>query len=347
MKSNTVSFWRIILTFAIVLLHIGYGRGSYIAVEFFFVLSGFLLAKKVYSPSGSLGVLRYIWNRFVRLYPIYVISIITYIMILEYQATPTEFFMNGLRDIPGFWKQLLMLTPFGNPPAFFVNIPAWYVCVLFYVSIALFILLKYVPKKVILPFLTVVAIIILGYYFYTVGNLDLFEGYQEISIRDSKIVLGSDGVFRGIAEMSLGVVLYNIYDKTQDKIKPSNIVVCHIVEFGLFISVIVASIFIYHTRLDYIYLLVILICVYFAFLPYDNRIFNNRFINYLGGLSYSIYLNHAIFAWVVFSGYANQWTFTRVMIYIFCVIITAAIVDLPVRLINMALKRGRKNEKVL
>lgn len=347
MKSNTVSFWRIILTFAIVLLHIGYGKGSYIAVEFFFVLSGFLLAKKIYSSPNSLGVFGYIWNRFTRLYPIYFIALIIYIMVLEYQSTPGEFLINGLRDLPGFWKQILMLTPFGNPPVFFVNIPAWYVCVLFYVSIVLFILLKNVPRKVVVPILTVVAVVILGYYFFSAGNLDLFEGYKEVSIGDTEVVLGSDGIFRGIADMSLGIILYNIYDKTQNKINSSHVVVYHITEFVLFISVIVASMFIYHTRLDFVYLLVILICVYFAFLPYENSFFNNKFINYLGGLSYSIYLNHAIFAWVVFAGYANNWSIIRTIQYIVCVLVLSMIVDLPVRLIDTAIKRKKSNEKVL
>lgn len=347
MKSNTVSFWRIIFTFLIVLLHIGYGRGSYIAVEFFFVLSGFLIAKKVYSSSCSKGVLGYIWNRFSRLYPIYFIALIIYIMVLEYQATPSGFLINGLKDIPGFWKQLLMLTPFGNPPAFFVNIPAWYVCVLFYVSIVMYALLKYVPKRIIIPILTIISVLILGYYFYVAGNLDLFEEYSEINIGNAKIVLGSDGVFRGIAEISLGVLLYVVYDKTKDKIKSSHMIIYHVVEFLLFIGVITASVFMNHTRLDFAYLFVILICVYFAFLPYESKLFNNKFINYLGGLSYSIYLNHAIFAWVIFAEYANNWNLIRTLQYIVCVLVLSVIVDLPIRLINMVIRRKKSNEKVL
>lgn len=41
-KSSQIEFWRIVFTIGVALLHFGYINGFYIAVDFFFMLTGFL-----------------------------------------------------------------------------------------------------------------------------------------------------------------------------------------------------------------------------------------------------------------------------------------------------------------
>lgn len=347
MKNNSISLYRILFTILIVLLHIGYGMGSYIAVDFFFVLSGFLLAKKVYGSSKDTSILKYVRNRFARLYPIYIITFFIYLMVFEYCSNPTGFLIKGLCDLPGFWKQIPMLTPFGSEQMITINLPSWYVCVLFYVSIVFYIALKKINKRILLPVLIAVSLVILIVYFFKVGDLDLYETYRSVDTGSLHIPIGSDGLFRGIADMGMGVVLYEIFDKTNQKIKNNHLVVYHIVEGVLAISVIVASVFLNHTRWDYLYLIAILVFTYLAFLPHNSKFFNNKIINYLGELSYSIYLNHAVFAWVVFSEYSYNWSLQRTILYVVCVLIASITVDLIVRIINRLIRRNKNEEKIL
>lgn len=347
MKNNSISLYRILFTILILLLHIGYGMGSYIAVDFFFVLSGFLLAKKVYGSSKDTSILKYVWNRFARLYPIYIITFFIYLMVFEYCSNPTGFLMKGLHDLPSFWKQIPMLTPFGSEQMITINLPSWYVCVLFYVSIVFYIILKKIDKRIILPMLFAISLVILSFYFITEGNLDLYEIYRSIDIGNQHIPIGSDGLFKGIADMGLGIVLFEIFDKTNSKINNNQLVLCHIIEGALAISVIVASVFLNHTRWDYLYLIAILVFIYLAFLPHNSKFFDNKIINYFGKLSYSIYLNHAVFAWVVFSEYSYNWSLQRTILYIVCVLITSITVDLIVRIISRLIRRNKNEEKVL
>ena len=63
-ENNSISFWRIIFTLLIVMLHCGYTQGGYIGVEFFFLVSGFLLANTGFLFTRIFGTT--LFYRFIR-----------------------------------------------------------------------------------------------------------------------------------------------------------------------------------------------------------------------------------------------------------------------------------------
>ena len=74
-KNINIELWRFIFTILICLLHFGtkinntvYFRGGYIAVEFFFILSGYLLMVKV-NNNYSDNQLDFTLQKIKRLYP--------------------------------------------------------------------------------------------------------------------------------------------------------------------------------------------------------------------------------------------------------------------------------------
>ena len=84
---------RIIFTFFIILMHGEYlirdiaservFRGGYIGVEFFFVVSGYFLARSI--EKGEIKTKQYLQSRLKRLYPHYILSITLMAVIVGYQ----------------------------------------------------------------------------------------------------------------------------------------------------------------------------------------------------------------------------------------------------------------------
>lgn len=100
--------------------HVGLGGlfdFGYVGVDFFFVLSGFIITYVHFADIGSAGrIPRYLWRRFLRVYPIYWVN-----LMLVMAATTAFHFASGeafelqleSADIP---KTLLLLT--GGEPKF-------------------------------------------------------------------------------------------------------------------------------------------------------------------------------------------------------------------------------------
>lgn len=61
-KKNNIELWRIIFTLGVAIMHFGYYNGFYLAVDFFFILTGFLLNKSI-SAEREKTVGAYLWKR--------------------------------------------------------------------------------------------------------------------------------------------------------------------------------------------------------------------------------------------------------------------------------------------
>ncbi len=287
--NNSISFWRIIFTLLIIMLHCGYTQGGYIAVEFFFLVSGFLLAKGYYGEKQT-SVKRYIKKRIHRLYPMYLASMIVFLVffsILDFAAQDFSvrlFFIDLIEKTVTNWKSILMLQLFGNG-AIEINAPAWYVVALFWVALLYFILMKILPKKAFIIFTSITSGAVLICCFVFIGHLDLWE---------DKTLYISQGVFRAYAEIGLGILLYNLKEVIEKK-KKINFQIALIVELIGYVIILVATVFIRHTRLDYLLLLIMAVCVFLSFSEHRGIFFKNKVVTTISGYTYGIYMNHSFF----------------------------------------------------
>ena len=77
MKNNRIQFWRIVMTYVIAFYHLNKAYGiytsGYIAVEFFFIVSGFLLMEKLENceKDGFINItpINYTVKKFERFFP--------------------------------------------------------------------------------------------------------------------------------------------------------------------------------------------------------------------------------------------------------------------------------------
>lgn len=342
-KSNSISFWRIVFTIMVVVVHCGSVCGAYLSVEFFFLVSGFLFAKSVYS--GRQKTLKdFVKNRLLRLYPMYLFSMLAYISLSELvnytiSTFNARLFFNGVIDgIIDHWKSLFMLQLFGAG-ATDINVPAWYVVVLFWLTILFYILMKVMPKKVFNIFIGVSSVAMFVLMFIFVGHLDLCK----------EVTLGiSQGFFRGYAEIGIGIILYQfkeILDKRIEEkkitIKPLYIILVELVGYG---TMLITSIFINHTRWDYPLFILMIISVYASFMEHKKGFFCNKVVETISGFTYSVFLNHSIFlVLLVICGvpFENYTQLTKFGWVIATAIVFGVIAELVLRKVIKAFKKVR------
>ena len=179
-------------------------KGAGIAVEFFFIISGFFLYRTF--RSRNYPVLGFARNRFSRLYPVYLFGVIlsTIISYADQAFEGTFIPMSVLcsEAIP----EILMIQCTGSFSSGLANAPSWFVSVLFFGTLLIYAMLKYNEKlttHILLP------VFVIGFYTLITGKgipiTDLYYVRPELpvcTIGPLFLPLG-----RGIAATSIGVLM--------------------------------------------------------------------------------------------------------------------------------------------
>jgi peptidoglycan/LPS O-acetylase OafA/YrhL len=139
---------------AVVLFHLNaathgvtFWRGGYVAVMFFFVLSGFVLSQAYRSKirdRGDLG--RFAIRRFGRLYPLHAFVLGLYVLIeIAYGLHESGRFF-GTTSVPALVSQIFLVQAF-TPYAESWNFPAWSISVELWTSLGFGLLILIAPKR--------------------------------------------------------------------------------------------------------------------------------------------------------------------------------------------------------
>jgi peptidoglycan/LPS O-acetylase OafA/YrhL len=190
-------------------------QNGYLAVDLFFILSGFIMTH-VYLERFSAGVSKsnywqYLRARFARIYPLHLFTLLVLIGLQSielYLANPTAF--TGKFNLLALFANVFMLQAFALncPPLFwcdtFWNEPAWSISVEFVIyavfPFSLFAILKNKPRTDgIVYIITLIASLLL--IRFTRNNLDN--------------IIGIPSIARCGLECILGVITYKIYRRQQ------------------------------------------------------------------------------------------------------------------------------------
>ena len=293
-----MEFYRFFFVCVIYILHIrnydelgAYDNvfaGGYLAVEFFFILSGFLMAKKCQKEQENaqkdaipeFQSVKFFASRYKRLMPQYLISIVVLLVansfIFEnYNIKKTA--IDSFSEIIGcsiFWRSIWA-----------VNLHLWFVSGLIWAgALVYYLMLKHKNFSicVLFPF-----------------SLPLFIGCMYLFVGNIDITPASDipmlAFFRAFVEIGFGCVLYNIYEYIRNK--KFNPVVMTLVEIALFAIIVLIMWKTSHTQTDFIAVLLIGAFVLVTMLDrgYLSKLLNNRVSGLLGELSYPMYLNQLLF----------------------------------------------------
>ena len=295
-KVNFIYLYKIVFTIAIFHLHYyaWYGMktgGWYIGVDFFFLLSGFLLSDEFFEKKRlNLSITEWIKHKVKRLWPHYIVSL----MILIIAMHDVSIYKALLEAI---WMNFACL---GNN----INTPDWYVVVLFWIEIIYFILFKYILKKNRCSRYSVInGVICLFVYSILIirmGNIDLWTNVKGIIPM---------GLVRGFCGIGVGMSLREISTKKYFENKCGNS------SFNKFFTMLLVSIILILTykkawsRWDLVALIIYCVVVLISFKCYlPNKV--SCHIQTLSRLSYPAYLNQTFLIKVfsrIFNYHMHKW----------------------------------------
>ncbi|ANO34976.1 acyltransferase [Vibrio breoganii] len=253
-------------------------KKSTILVEFFFVLSGFVLAH-AYAFGPKISFINYVKARILRIYPLHIFMLLIFIILeainlLLYKSgysfgTVPFSDKNGLDQLLPNFLLLQSWLPFTHPLSF--NGPSWSISVEFYMYLILFATIVIFKKQRLFIWVSISSI----------AFMMLFVKYD----------FPSRQVFRGLSCFFAGAVVYVFYNKFRN-IKFDG-TIASLVEMLLLLCVVLIT----QSDLEYRSILASLLFV-FVVLVYSyefgcvSRLLKGDFFQLLGKISFSIYMTH-------------------------------------------------------
>ena len=288
-------------------------RESWIFVEFFFVLSGFVISYNYNTIKTKKDFFIYVIKRFSRLYPLLVFSTIFFLIS---EITINVYFPQYTNTPEGIWSLLLKtvdtLTFMNSTPVFGngggMNGPSWSISseMISYILFGLITLLVSKRPQIVFFIILILISTILFYYNYT------FSLPYDFSF------------LRGLISFPLGVLIH--------RIPFSNVKFSKHLELFVPILIIIGMYFLSTNDNRFIEILIINLIFFISIHILINtngslsKLLDTKLFQFLGKISYSIYLNHLIvitvFSRIIFSFFGvNKTTISELIVLSISIII--------------------------
>ncbi|MEZ5825417.1 MAG: acyltransferase [Geminicoccaceae bacterium] len=261
-------------------------------VDFFFVLSGFILTH-VYISSleqERFGFLRFVQKRLARLYPLHVACILLVALYLAAGAIVGVYVSNPeVYSLQRLWPNLLLLHAWGTLDGMSWNYVSWSISAEWFAYL-LFLPLSLLFTRWRAPSLTKLLVSLL-FLFAMITLAPPLIG------RDLTHLTHDFGILRILPEFTLGIALYHASrDHDIDPVRGP----------WMLLSAVLALILVAHFDLGGMWAVSLLAFVIFASASLERQgrlgFLGNRVLIYLGETSYSLYMLHAIVFIVYFRG---------------------------------------------
>lgn len=197
--------WRGLAAFGVAVYHASPHWAGYAMVDFFLVLSGFVLSHAFLYGRRPIPRSEFVVHRIARLYPLHLFTLVVYIGVLLVSRGGV------LPEYPdGNWntlvQNLLLLHNVGlNPLALNWNFPSWSISVEFWISVAFCLLItRRTPSWLLLA----ASVLGFGILWHETGHLDVNQGNYFGWL--------NSGLLRGWSAFLLGILTYRAWFATRD-----------------------------------------------------------------------------------------------------------------------------------
>lgn len=273
---------RGIAAITVLLFHILISFAGYLAVDFFLVLSGFILAHRYLYGSRPISAGEFIVSRLARLYPMHLFGLLAFTVVMLLLAHDVPRYPDG--TLFTFIQQLTLTQNIGlNPHGQTWNMPSWSISVEFWLNLLFFCYVRRTTSSLTLLLMSVASLTVI---FNLSGILDTtYQNYFQVL---------NSGLLRGWASFTLVILAYRGWMQirnnswSQGSVTAIELLLCS------------ATLAIFILGLDRLRSLqtfapVLFAAVILVFALEQGRISKacGRF-QWLGKISYSIYLNHLV-----------------------------------------------------
>lgn len=295
MRNRAMEFYRFVSAVLILCYHCNffffdntpYFATSYLLVELFFVLAGFLMYRSIRRRgpvTDAVGsTVWYLKGRLRQLYPHHLFSwllVAAVVLFVTHEMSLKELLVKG-------WPELLLVNIFGFVRGGSVNIVCWYLSALLFASTILYYLLLRHEELFVKLLGPLLLVLLFGMLYDGKGSLAatiVFARYARFY-----------GFFRALGDITAGILAGRLFEYWKDKRLPGEALWASLFELSVFISVAVT--FVKHSG-TYDFFYVPLFCFFvisvFRGQSLFSRLFDNRLSGALGTLSYAFYLNNLV-----------------------------------------------------
>lgn len=296
--NGIISFWKFCFCIMVVLFHSQllatneestlFSQGA-IAVEFFFLVSGFLLAKttlrkdeqKMGTENLGKETFLFVWKKYLFFLP--------YVLLGGFLALILQNIYNDVgiyQNISSIWD-ILLLRMAGLKGNVVIG-QAWYISAMLLSMMILYPLLRKYKQNFI--YLIAPLIVLLGFGW-------LSRNYSNLRGPDIWVTFTFKGVIRAFSELTLGCILYVICQKLK-KVNFTTLgrIIITIIEIAGFIFPFLIAQFASTSKYDFILVPIIAISVLLAFSEktLELNCFSNKFFFWLEKLSLPLYICHIV-----------------------------------------------------
>lgn len=278
-------------------------RGGYIGVEFFGIVSGFLMCSGINALADDVikSSKKFLICKIYRIFPMYAISSVLALIIRQSYLGKIGV-LSRIKDVVNHLPEFFLLQSFGlSNFCGYYNSPTWYLSAMLLVMYLLYpLLLKYYKEISYISFPLSLAII---------GSLIQYNGGIGVTtLSTSEWLLLGD--FRIMADMIMGISVYNVYallSRIHFAFKMKIV--------GLIFSVLLYMYVFYFVWRDFdpkaggVMLLILAVGILLSF-TFGNFTWKGRgceILNWLGEFSFPLYLNHRYWCWYI-NGVHQEWS---------------------------------------
>lgn len=290
--SYGIEFWRFVFTCIVCLMHFEtvYFDGvnkifacGYLGVEFFFILSGFLMMK--HAKKNDETAVRYIFGRIKRFAPSLVISYCILIIhsILQFKWGPVQTMQEIYKHI---WEYLLLNSLGINWEIW--NGVTWYISALLIASYFLYWMIKRNEKCFVEFIGPLLIFFIYSWYAFQGTGLDYHLYWERIC---------TSAISRAVGGMSIGCILFYANDQFISKKKKMRVGRGTCIEIIMIIMIFMNMICTEKNSFNLLVLFLFPVLLVFEYNGWNiwNHIMPDKIVKVLGRVSIEMYLNQVFF----------------------------------------------------